>query len=375
MEQIKQMGQIKETLAHHERCHKMGSPFGLHRVIEPQGALPQESWKLDNSPIIWANEILVELEALNIDAASFTQMKNVCLAAEGDSSYNGDSNHIANCIAKRAMEIVNERGKHHNPETGSGGVFLGRIKEIGEALNDKVSIVKGDQVVSLVSLTITPLFLSSVIKVLLDRDQLEVKGHAVLFERSIYAKIPEDFTPRLTMAALDVAGAAAQTARLVQNGDRVLVIGGGGKAGLLVLHEAKKKAKQVIAFIHSQKSADIIKKANLADSIIVGDATNAVFVMNEVEKITNGKMADLTINCVNVPGTEMASILASRDQGIVYFFSMATSFTKAALGAEGAAKDVTMIVGNGFVKGHAETTLNVLRENKILRQYFEERYG
>ena len=33
---------------------------------------------------------------------------------------------------------------------------------------------------------------------------------------------------------------------------------------------------------------------------------------------------------------------------------MATSFTAAALGAEGLASDVTMLVGNGYTPGHAE---------------------
>lgn len=63
-----------------------------------------------------------------------------------------------------------------------------------------------------------------------------------------------------------------------------------------------------------------------------------------------------------------------RDDGVVYFFSMATSFTKAALGAEGIGKDVTMIVGNGYTKNHAQITLDVLRENPKLRKLFDEKY-
>lgn len=353
---------MEPVLTSHERGKIIASPFGLHRVLEPKGVLPQAAWRLDNSPEIWANEILVEVEALNLDAASFTQIKNTC-------------HKDPDCIAARVMEIVAQRGKHHNPETGSGGVFLGKVAEIGEALAGKVKVAKGDKVVSLVSLTLTPLMLKKVKRVLPDRDQLEVEGDAVLFERSLYAKIPEDFSPILSMAALDVAGAAAQTAKLVQIGDRVLVLGAGGKAGLLVLHEAMKKGSQVIAFVHSSSSRQIIEEAKLAHEIIVGDATISLSVMHEVDRITGGKMSDLTINCVNIPGTEMASVLATRDRGTVYFFSMATSFTAAALGAEGAGKDVTMIIGNGYTEGHAEITFNALRENPVLRRYFESRFA
>jgi L-erythro-3,5-diaminohexanoate dehydrogenase len=94
-----------------------------------------------------------------------------------------------------------------------------------------------------------------------------------------------------------------------------------------------------------------------------------------VAGLTGGKMADITINCVNIPNTEMASILATKNDGLIYFFSMATSFTKAALGAEGIASDATMIIGNGYTKGHAEISLNILRECKALRDMFMELYG
>ena len=86
------------------------------------------------------------------------------------------------------------------------------------------------------------------------------------------------------------------------------------------------------------------------------------------------KFADVVINCVNVPNTEMGSILMCRDRGTIYFFSMATSFTKAALGAEGVGKDVTMIVGNGYAKNHAEIALGILRESPSIRALYEAIY-
>jgi L-erythro-3,5-diaminohexanoate dehydrogenase len=96
---------------------------------------------------------------------------------------------------------------------------------------------------------------------------------------------------------------------------------------------------------------------------------------NKIMDLTDGKLADIVINCVNIENTEMASILACKDDGLVYFFSMATSFTKAALGAEGVGKDVTMIIGNGYTKGHAEITLQCLREHEGLRNLFQEMYA
>jgi L-erythro-3,5-diaminohexanoate dehydrogenase len=91
--------------------------------------------------------------------------------------------------------------------------------------------------------------------------------------------------------------------------------------------------------------------------------------------LTGGRMADVTINCVNVAGTEMASIMATRDDGVIYFFSMATSFTRAALGAEGIGYDVAMLIGNGYAKNHAEDSMRLLRESPKLREVFEKMFA
>ena len=117
------------------------------------------------------------------------------------------------------------------------------------------------------------------------------------------------------------------------------------------------------------------KDANLADVYIKANATDAVEILEKVKEATNGEMADIVINTVNIPNTEMSSILICKDRGIVYFFSMATSFTKAALGAEGVGKDVTMIVGNGYTKDHAAISLELMRESESLRKIFTELYA
>jgi L-erythro-3,5-diaminohexanoate dehydrogenase len=182
---------------------------------------------------------------------------------------------------------------------------------------------------------------------------------------------------RLALAALDVAGAPAQAAKLVKPGDRVLVLGAGGKSGLLCCYEAMKRVGptgRVVANIHSERSRATLTDLGLAHEIVVADATKPVEFLDKVLAANGGKEFDLAITCVNIPGAEMASILPVRDFGTVYFFSMATSFTRAALGAEGIGKDVTMIIGNGYCKDHAEITLWELRENQRLREHFEKNY-
>jgi len=110
------------------------------------------------------------------------------------------------------------------------------------------------------------------------------------------------------------------------------------------------------------------------DAFLEADARDAFAIMDAIPRVLPD-LADLTINCVNVPGTELSSILLTKDDGIVYFFSMSTSFTAAALGAEGVGKDVTMIIGNGYAKDHAATALQTLRDHPAIAAYFTTRYG
>ncbi len=339
-------------------------PFGTHRVMEPQGSLPQGARRLDNRMEIKPNEILIDVETLNIDSASFTQIRNEAGDDQGQ-------------IAEIMMNIVKERGKHHNPVTGSGGMFIGTVKFIGIDLEKKRNLKVGDRIASLVSLTLTPLVIEGIKGIDLDTAQVDIDGQAILFESGIYAVLPEDLPQKLALAALDVAGAPAQTAKLVRPGDTVLVVGAGGKSGSLCLHEAKKRAGisgKVIAMDYGENAVQRIKALELADVVLDVDATQPIACLKALQESCGGLLADLTINCVNIPQTEMTSILCTRDGGTVYFFSMATSFTAAALGAEGVGKDVTMLIGNGYTKSHADITLQVLRENPKLRQLFQDIY-
>lgn len=341
-----------------------GSPYGTHRVIEPLGVLPQGAWKIDNTMEICDNEILIDVSALNIDAASFTQIK---AEAGGD---------IAK-VEAIVRGIVAQRGKHHNPVTGSGGMLIGTVAQIGPALADRMDLKVGDKIATLVSLSLTPLRIDAIRAIHLGKDQIEITGRAILFETGLYAKLPADMSESLALAILDVAGAPAQTARLVQPGDTVVVIGGGGKSGTLCVYEAKKRAGPtgcVIGVSPFAKDCQRMRDLGWVDHTLQVDAVNALALMEAVAEVTHGEMADVTINCVNIVNTEMGSILATRDGGKIYFFSMATSFTAAALGAEGVGKDVEMIVGNGYAKGHAEHALSLLRESAVLRALFESLY-
>ena len=354
---------------------KKGCPYGTHRVISPKGVLPQPADVIDNTMEIYDNEVLIDVKTLNIDSASFTEIVRRACDGKKPADIEGDEVEM-NKVKETMLSIVEKAGKHKNPWTGSGGMLLGTVKEIGPAYKGDLKV--GDKIATLVSLSLTPLKIDEILEMRPTIDQVDIKGQAILFQSGIYGIIPDDMPEGLALSALDVAGAPAQAAKLVQSGQKVLVIGGGGKSGLLCLYEAKKRAGvtgKVVCAAGSQKSEDRARAFDLADEYFHLDATDAVGMYNKAMELTNGELFDVVINCVNIENTEMASILATKDEGTVYFFSMATSFTKAALGAEGVGKDVNMIVGNGYTKGHAAITLQCLREHAGLRKLFEEMYA
>ncbi|MEN3359048.1 MAG: L-erythro-3,5-diaminohexanoate dehydrogenase [Mycobacteriales bacterium] len=340
------------------------SPIGLHRVVEPAGVLPQAAWRLDPRPEIWPDEVRIRVRRLNLDAASFRQLSG---------EHGGDGA----AIRDRVLSIVADRGKMQNPVTGSGGMLVGVVDEVGPG--SPLGLAVGDAVATLVSLTLTPL---AVADGLAGWDggseQVPADGHAIIFGRSIAARLPADLPAPLALAALDVCGAPALTARVVAGyagrgragpAPAVAVLGGGGKSGSLSLAAARRAgAGRLVGVVPHDPEAAALRAAGLADEVVVADARDPVGLAAAI-----GEPVDVTVVCVDVPGCEGGAILATRPGGTVVFFSMATSFPAAALGAEGLAADVTMLVGNGFVPGHADLTLELIRTVPGVRGLFESR--
>ena len=338
-------------------------PYGLGRVIRQAGVLPQKAERLDPSMPLRSGEVLIDVESLNIDAASFKQLR-------------GEVGDAAEALAQRIQAIVSARGKMQNPVTGSGGMLMGRVREIAQDSPHATSLKVGDRIATLVSLSLTPLEIRRVRGIHLASDRVDVEGHAILFASGICAKLPSDFPEELALALLDVCGAPAWVARLARPRMRILVLGA-GKSGALCLAQARRSMQGkgvLLAADVSEPALNALHSMGLVDVPIVADATQALEVFERVHSATEGQGVDLVINCASVPSTEMAGILCVRDGGTLLLFSMATQFAAAALGAEGVGKDVTMIVGNGFVPGHAELTLELMRGEPALRAYFEKRY-
>ena len=290
-----------------------------------------------------------------------------------------------------------------NPVTGSGGMLTGTVEETGP--DSPLGLKPGQRVATLVSLTLTPLVITDgLARWDGQSEQVPCEGHAILFARSIAAVLPDDLPAALSLAVMDVCGAPALTSRVVKKGAVVLVVGAAGKSGSLSAAAARQAgAAKVIGVVPTETEAapaarprdhagrrrrgnaargvrprprgDLPRRRSplWSDEIVIADARDPVGLAEKVEAA--GGPADVTVVCVDVAGCEGGAILSTKQGGTVIFFSMATSFSAAALGAEGLAADVTMLVGNGYVPGHADLALDLIRGVPAVRKLFERRVG
>ena len=249
------------------------SPLGLHRVIEPPGVLPQAAWRLDASPAIAPDEVRIRVDRLNLDAASYRQLRE---------AYSADPDKIRRAV----LDIITTRGKMQNPVTGSGGMLTGTVDEVGP--NSPLGLNPGQRVATLVSLTLTPLAITDgLAKWDGQSEQVPCEGHAILFARSIAAVLPDDLSAELSLAVMDVCGAPALTSRVVKRGavaaegtaegPVVLVVGAAGKSGSLSAAAARQAgASKVIGVVPTEEEAALLRDpaATAKDGGAEGAATD-----------------------------------------------------------------------------------------------------
>jgi L-erythro-3,5-diaminohexanoate dehydrogenase len=337
-----------------------GPLLGVERALEPPGALPHVAARLDAAAPANAYEAEVDVEAICVDATSYRAIRERC---------EGDPDRMAVTIAS----VVAERGKLQNPWTGSGGILAGTVSAIGER-HWAADLVVGDRVIPLASLISIPLRLDAVGPVAPDSPQVPVRGRAIVTGRMACAPVPDDLPLSTVLAAIDVYPAASHARAQARRGDHVLVLGA-GHAGLLAAAAAREAVGaegRVTALDASAAALARVEAALPGSAAIRHDATDAVGAITALQSLGLPR-ADLTLVCTSVPGCEGTAILATDEAGAVLFFSTATSFPAAALGADSVSSRTRLIIPNGYTDDRGTYALDLLRGSTPLRDAFEGR--
>jgi len=339
-----------------ENVSEIGRRLGADRVLEPHGVLPQPAERLDATGPVRPFEIEVSVERLGLDSTSHRRIRE---EAGGDPV----------SMASRIEEIVAARGKMHNPDTDSGGILTGTVAAVGDRYTDPPGA--GEAIVSLGSLTLTPLRLDSVTGLDPESAQIEVTGTAYLCDRAGWAPVPADVPLATAVEIYDVCSAANQTRDLLPPGAGTVLVLGAGHAGKLALAAARAAAPDalLVAVDYDPAAAERLRELGLCDIAVAADLRDPLAA---IERLAAAGVppADLTVVVVNATGCEPASILLTADEGTILFFSMATRFSTAALAADGIGSSARMLVGSGYTADRGAYAIDLVRRSEPLRRAF-----
>lgn len=339
--------------------------YGENRSLDPKGSFPSTAWKLSAQLPIMKNEMLVRVSIMNLNAASFKQLRK-------------ETHDNPLSIANKIMSIVKMRGKLHNPVTSTGGTLYGKVDEIGTGHPAYGKLNKGTGISILISSKFIPLVINNIKSINMKTGQLEIDGYAILSERCMYTVSPDDIPHHIHHSIITEAGQCYESALNCKSGITTLVIGAASNTGLLTLFAVKKKLGtdgKLIAIIDSKYDAMLIKKLNAADEYYIIDMQDPLAAYYKLSGFLNGQLIDYTIDCEHAPGHEALSVLITREYGTIYFTDPAASVSEAGLDAEGIGKDINLLYYRGYINGHVAFCEGLLHEYPLLKEVFTKRYS
>ncbi len=327
---------------------------GADRVLEPPGVLPQPAERLDPSGPMRPFEFEVAVERLYLDSTSYRQIRERCGGAP-------------DAMAERILEIVADRGKMHNPETDSGGVLLGTVAATGERLASPPPI--GARIVTLASLTLTPLRLERITGLDPASPQVEASGTAYVCDRAPWGPVPGDLPLRTVLEVYDVYTAASHTRQLAPESGTVCILGAGhgGKLAMVAAREAMDGGGTVVAIDVDPEAIELASRLGLCDIGVVADLRDPLAAIEALRR-ARAPAADLTVSVVNAGGCEPTAIMLTAEGGTVLFLSMATRFSTVALVGDGLSSDARMVVGSGYTSDLGSYALDLVRRTPELRE-------
>ena len=321
--------------------------FGVKRVLEPKGAIPATAWKIDNSGDVRTGEIRVRLETLHIEWDNFCQICSYC-------------GYDSTRVKARIMQIVEQRGKLHNPYTGSGGLFMGVIEQIGPE-TDAGNLQVGDRVFSLSSLTGVAMHLDRIDEIDFNYGQIDWQGYIICCESTSMVKYTGNVPPKYLLSAVDEEGNFLGVRKNIQerNAERVAIIGGNLVTTLLyaqILTDCYGKGTHVTAILDRNSLGGLAEREITAVFLPVIKKTCFVDLSRPLEayesivdQTFDPRPMDAVINLEDISGSETVATLLVKEKGIVFYTSLKNNYNVGLLVADSLGKEVTSYALDGYV--------------------------
>lgn len=332
--------------------------FGISRVIEPKGAIPVTAWKISNKKEINEREIRINTKLVHMEKSSFEQ---ICYECGYDEVR----------IKTKILDIIQKRGKLHNPFTDSGGMVYGTIAEIGKVFKEKRPFYKiGDEVLCNTTITSIPLHIDRIESIDYNYGELIIKGYTILFENSPMFIKPDGLALNYTMTTLDEAGSIFTINKMVKPGMRILILGKDLVSTMAYLGSIKKALGDncyILTIMDNEACGSLTYKQvesvilKYADRFRVVDITNPIDTVDEIMH-EDSQLMDFTINCEDLSGSEVLSVLMTKPKGSLYFTNLRNGYSNAILVAESMGKEITTYSLDQYYEGYDNFTIELLTE-------------
>ena len=338
--------------------------YGQDRVLEPKHVLPTSAWKLDNSREIRSTEMRIAVKKIHIESTSFKQICMMSAMQEGR-------------IKKNIMDIVEKRGKLHNPVTDTGGLLYGVVEEIGSDYPNEKNLKVGEEILCNTSLASVPLHLENVLSIDNAYTQADVCGYAVVFGDMPVVRKPEGLPLNLLLFVLDESGTIYTVSKTVKDNKKFLVVGNNVLTNLIFGYAIRKTAgKDVEILCLFDKKTELIMVGKSIDKLLSEVFTRVEYVnilrpMECVERLELDSRFDIAVNCADIPGAETINILATRQGGTVIFANLINNYNIALYLTESLARDLHIESADGYLEKYDEFDIEITRE---MAPYIEGAY-
>lgn len=348
----------------------MGKDFGAGRVLEPKGVVPATAWKLDNSMEISETEALIRLEKINVEWDSFQQICSSCGFNE-------------NRIRAKIMDIIEKRGKLHNPFTGTGGCLLGTVEKIGKEHHDP-DLKEGDRVYCLASLCGVPVKIDEIKRIDFNYGQLDVDGYGVIFQASPIFHAETGVRDSYTISAVNEAGCLFTARNMAEerNASKVVVIGRNACTSVLYASAVKKAAPsaRVIAIMDENLKGDLTTEviakavAPAIDDVIMTDLSDPTESYSRLKADESCSGADFVIVAEDIYGAETLAVFLAKSSGCIYFTTVDNHYIIAQTVAESMGKSVFMYLFDQYIADYPLFTMDVVRSTSEVLDRLDDMY-
>lgn len=323
-------------------------------MLAPRYVLPTSAWKVNNDKAVKADEMRVGVRLIHIETTGFKQIAAEC-------------GYHPKAMEKRILDIINKRGKLHNPITNTGGVLSGFVEEIGTDYRGRLTVAPGDEVICNASLAGIPLYLSKINKIDFAYSQIEAEGYAVVSSECPILRRPEDLPVRLLLSGLDESGTLMDVSNCAEGKENFLIVGNNMFSnllfGLAIRHKTGQAAK-VVCLLDRYTDGEL--KGKYAEALLkrVFTEIHIVDILRPticIEELSIANSFDLVVNCADIPGAETINVMAAKPGGAAYFTNLINNHYVAAYVTETTGKDLAIKCAQGFLSGYEDFTVSLFR--------------